>query len=396
MGNANDEWFIFQGNNAEPHGDDAEKRLPPPPSWRPYGASISPGVSRRKRRGRTFQTRPNEVKMVNAALYLRRPLLITGRPGTGKSSLAYAIAEELELGEVLYWPITTRTTLKNGLYNYDAIGRLQEVKQLEVRGSAVEDGSPKSAAPSSIETKSEAQQVADFITLGPLGTALLESSRPRVLLIDEIDKSDIDLPNDLLTIFEEGRFEIPELLRLEKEDIDGTQDAEPSTVRVRTAYGDMEDAIARRDRKATIVGGRVVCNEFPLVILTSNGERDFPPPFLRRCLRLNMYEPDRPQLINIVKKHFESIDAKGKKRIDISETQIDYWISAFLDKRDVKKEQLATDQLLNALFMVAREKGPVGDSLDKFIKDYVLASLDRPIPAETTAGKTIAAKSKQS
>jgi MoxR-like ATPase len=293
MSDTDNKWFIFQGNNVKPHGDDMEKRLPPPPSWRPYGASVSPGVSRRKRRGQTFQTRPNEVKMVNAALYLRRPLLITGRPGTGKSSLAYAIAEELELGEVLYWPITTRTTLKNGLYNYDAIGRLQEVKQLEAKGKASEGDTSKSAASASVNTKSEAQQVADFITLGPLGTALLKSSRPRVLLIDEIDKSDIDLPNDLLTIFEEGRFEIPELLRLEKEDPNGTQDAEPTEVRVRTAYSDMEDQIAKRDRKATIEGGRVVCNEFPLVILTSNGERDFPPPFLRRCLRLNMYEPDR-------------------------------------------------------------------------------------------------------
>jgi MoxR-like ATPase len=396
MSDTDNKWFIFQGNNVKPHGDDMEKRLPPPPSWRPYGASVSPGVSRRKRRGQTFQTRPNEVKMVNAALYLRRPLLITGRPGTGKSSLAYAIAEELELGEVLYWPITTRTTLKNGLYNYDAIGRLQEVKQLEAKGKASEGDTSKSAASASVNTKSEAQQVADFIALGPLGTALLKSSRPRVLLIDEIDKSDIDLPNDLLTIFEEGRFEIPELLRLEKEDPDGTQDAEPTEVRVRTAYSDMEDQIAKRDRKATIEGGRVVCNEFPLVILTSNGERDFPPPFLRRCLRLNMYEPDREQLVDIVNKHFERFDKNGEKHIDISKTQIEYWISAFLDKRDNKKEQLATDQLLNALFMVAREKGPVGDSLDKFIKDYVLASLDRPLPADMPAGKTAVAKSKQS
>ena len=395
MSSTDNEWFIFQGNNAEPHGD-VEKRLPPPPSWRPYGTSVSPGVSRRKRRGRTFQTRPNEVKMVNAALYLRRPLLITGRPGTGKSSLAYAIAEELELGEVLYWPITTRTTLKDGLYTYDAIGRLQDVKQLEIQGKLAENESSTGAASARKSAKSEAQEVADFITLGPLGTALMKSSRPRVLLIDEIDKSDIDLPNDLLTIFEEGRFEIPELLRLEKDDPDDTQAAELTEVRVRTAYSDMDDAISKRDRKATIEGGRVVCNEFPLVILTSNGERDFPPPFLRRCLRLNMYEPDRNQLANIVKKHFERIDENGEKHVDISQAQIDYWISAFLDKRDDKKEQLATDQLLNALFMVAREKGPVGDDLDKFIKDYVLASLDRPLPADSTAGKTAAPKSKQS
>ena len=409
MSNTDNEWFIFRGNSAGSESDkphtNIEERLPPPPNWRPFGSSVSPGVSRRKRRGRTFQTRLNEVKMVNAALYLRRPLLITGKPGTGKSSIAYAIAEELDLGEVLYWPITTRTTLKSGLYNYDAIGRLQEVKQLEVQGklaeheASTEAEASKHPAPISkgqIDNaqKSEAQQVADFITLGPLGTALLKSSRPRVLLIDEIDKSDIDLPNDLLTIFEEGRFEIPELLRLEKDDPDGTQDAEPTKVRVRTAYSDMEDAIAKRDRKATVEGGRVICNEFPLVILTSNGERDFPPPFLRRCLRLNMHKPDRPQLIKIVKKHFERIDKKGEKHVDISDTQIDYWISAFLEKRDEKNEQLAADQLLNALFMVAQEKGPVGDDLDKFIKDYVLASLDRPLPADID-GKATASRAKR-
>ena len=195
------DWKIFQGDNRSPHNDILD-RLPEAPSWRPFGKDISPGVSRRKRRGETFRSRPEEVEMVNAALYLRRPLLITGKPGTGKSSLAYAVARELNLGEVLYWSITTRTTLKEGLYTYDAIGRLQEVKQSQEKGEQVDDP----------------QKIAKYITLGPLGTALVQSDRPRVLIIDEIDKSDIDLPNDLLTIFEEGRFEIPELARLERED----------------------------------------------------------------------------------------------------------------------------------------------------------------------------------
>lgn len=359
------DWQIFKGNSTEPH-DDIEERLPPAPSWRPFGKDITPGVSRRKRRGKTFQTRPEEVKMINAALYLRRPLLITGKPGTGKSSIVYAVAEELMLGEVLYWPITTRTTLKNGLYTYDAIGRLQEVKQMEARNA--------------IENTENPQKVADFITLGPLGTALLSSKRPRVLLIDEIDKSDIDLPNDLLTIFEEGRFEIPELLRLEKDERHQSGGSKSISVKVRTAYTD-DEGITKADRKVTIQGGRVTCNEFPLVILTSNGERDFPPPFLRRCLRLNMYEPDRKQLAAIVRKHFENLQGD----YDVSEEQINRWINTFLVKRDQgKKEQLATDQLLNALFMVARNRENLGDDMDEFINAFLLAPLDRPLSTKPT------------
>lgn len=125
--------------------------------------------------------------MVNAALYLRRPLLVTGNPGTGKTSLAYSVAYELDLGEVLYWPITTRTTLKDGLYNYDAVGRLQDAK---------------------LNPDDSLNRIGKYITLGPLGTALLPSERPRVLLIDEIDKSDVDLPNDLLHVFENGEYTI--------------------------------------------------------------------------------------------------------------------------------------------------------------------------------------------
>lgn len=369
------DWQIFQGNNTEPHND-VEERLPSAPSWRPFGDDISPGVSRRKRRGKTFQTRPNEVKMINAALYLRRPLLITGKPGTGKSSIAYAVAEELMLGEVLYWPITTRTTLKSGLYTYDAIGRLQDVKQREA-----------SSQPNASALADDPQKVADFVTLGPLGTALLPSNRPRVLLIDEIDKSDIDLPNDLLTIFEEGRFEIPELLRLEKDDPDNPDATELQRVRVRTAYTDEEET-TKGDRKVSIEGGRITCKEFPLVILTSNGERDFPPPFLRRCLRLNMYEPDKKQLTAIVRKHFETVDGG----CEVSPEKIEQWIDTFLAKRKEGKEQLANDQLLNALFMVVRGRDPVGDDLDAFIEHFLLAPLDRPL-APTTADRPSGAKS---
>jgi MoxR-like ATPase len=343
------DWKLFQGDNRNPH--DAINDLPDAPPWRPFGNNKA-DESRRKR-GETFQAQPEEIEMVNAALYLRRPLLLTGKPGTGKSSLAYAVAHELKLGEVLYWSITTRTTLKDGLYSYDAIGRLQEAKDSKTRGKYVEDP----------------QKIADYITLGSLGTALLESDRPRVLIIDEIDKSDIDLPNDLLTIFEEGRFEIPELARLEKDDDPTGAKSVPIEVRVRTAYVDEAES-TYADRKVTIKGGRIICKEFPLVILTSNGERDFPPPFLRRCLRLNMRDPDRKQLERIITAHL--------KDCNLSEQQISDLINTFLQRRDTDREQLATDQLLNALFMIVREREWMGNEKQDLI-DRLLAPLDRPL-----------------
>jgi MoxR-like ATPase len=344
------DWKLFQGDNRDPH--DAIENLPEAPPWRPFGKPASPGASRRKQRGETFRARPEEIEMVNAALYLRRPLLITGKPGTGKSSLAYAVAHELKLGEVLYWPITTRTTLKDGLYSYDAIGRLQAVKQ------------------SDAQDKDDPQKIADYVTLGPLGTALLASDRPRVLVIDEIDKSDIDLPNDLLTIFEEGRFEIPELARLEKDSDEGAPPSAPIGVKIRTAYVGASDGTGA-EKKVTITGGRISCTEFPLVILTSNGERDFPPAFLRRCLRLNMRDPKIDELKRIITAHLENCD--------LSDAEVDGLIGNFLDRRDGRnQEQLSTDQLLNALFMIARQRDWVGDEKEILI-EHLLAPLDRPL-----------------
>ena len=330
------DWKIFTGNQ---DSTDAWT-LPDPPSWRPFGKEKKLGESRRKHRGETFLVREEEIKMVNAALYLRRPLLVTGKPGTGKSSLAYKVAQELKLGEVLYWPITTHTTLKDGLYNYDAIGRLQEVKLLERE--------QKELTPE--ERKDQLKQIEKYITLGPLGTALLESEKPRILLIDEIDKSDIDLPNDLLTLFEEGRFEIPELVRLKEE---------VPSVEVRTAYTDTTD-VTQKDIKTPINDGLVICNAFPFVILTSNGERDFPAPFLRRCLRLTMKEPEKPDLIKIIEAHLEETITNNP--------DIDKLIDNFIQKRN--SQTLATDQLLNAIFMV--KKGAIStqdDLISQLLKD---------------------------
>ncbi|GAA4971220.1 AAA family ATPase [Actinoplanes utahensis] len=290
------EWWRYRGDG-KPHQDWV---LPDAPSWRAFAPRQRFGDMAR---GATFQAEEREIDLVNAALMLRRPLLITGAPGTGKSSLAFAVAYELDLGPVLYWPINSRSTLREGLYEYDAIGRLQD--------NGMATGTP---------------DIGPYLTLNALGTALLPRSRPRVLLIDELDKGDIDLPNDLLNVFEEGGFPIPELVRL--------ADRAPD-VEIRTADGG----------RAVVGGGEVRCSEFPFVVLTSNGERDFPPAFLRRCLQLDLKAPDRQKLIRIVRAHLDAEVAAAA----------DPLITEFLRRRD--RDLLATDQLLNAVYLLAGDSG---------------------------------------
>lgn len=318
------DWKIFTGGN-ESH--DEILRLPPPPPWRDFDRIG-------ERRGATYRAETREVDLVNAALYLRRPLLVTGPPGAGKSSLAYAVARELRLGPVLRWSINSRSTLVEGLYQYDALARLRDANLEQLargRGDAAEAGG---SGPGPDSGLGAAADVGRYVRLGPLGTALLPADRPRVLLIDELDKSDIDLPNDLLHVFEEGGYEIPELVRV--------ADLAPE-VEILTDGGEGEGA------KAVVRGGRVRCSAFPFVVLTSNGERELPPAFLRRCLRLDILVPDLQRLRRIVLAHLGDADPAAVEEL----------LSEFLGRRE-SGQLLATDQLLNAIFLVAQGRIPEG------------------------------------
>ncbi|GGS59940.1 AAA family ATPase [Streptomyces violaceus] len=286
-------WRIFRGDG-EPRGI---RGLPPAPPWRRFGDRPRSGRS-----GAPYLISAKDADVVNAALHLRRPLLVTGQPGTGKSSLARAIAYELQLGDVLHWPVNSRSTVSEALYRYDAVGRLRETALNRDR-------------------EHEEPPIGTFVRLGPLGTALVPRTEPRVLLVDELDKGDVDLPNDLLTVFEEGEYEIPELARLPEDQL---------VVDVLSADADTRIRVTR---------GRVRCDEFPIVVITSNGERDFPPAFLRRCVRLELPPPDSQRLREIVSAHLGEAAA----------ADVEDLLHNFLSRQ--QRGGLATDQLLNAVFL---------------------------------------------
>ena len=259
---------------------------------------------------------------VNAAIHLRRPLLVTGTPGCGKTSLAYAIAEELDLGPVLSWAVTPRTQLQDGQFLYDAVGRLQDA------GWGTASSGTKGTA---LPPADDQRPTSDYLKLGPVGTAFLPFSRPRVLLIDELDKGDLQLPNELLNLFEEGFFEIPQLVREARRQ-------------------NPEEQLHTADPGCTwpVSGGRVVCREFPIIVLTSNGEREFPAAFHRRCIRVEMPTPSHEDLVHVVGAHFKPSAQLSAK--DLAEE-----IRQFLG--DEGNLDRATDQLLNALYLLTLQQG---------------------------------------
>lgn len=291
--------------------------LAPPPPWRTFP---------RRAMANEFQPPAGLVESVNSALHLRRPLLVTGPAGSGKSSVIDQVASELKLGAVLHWHITSRSTLTDALYRYDALGRIQ-AQRLGQSGGV--------------------DNIAPFMQLGPLGTALLPSDQPRALLIDEVDKSDLDLPSDLLNILERGEFEIPELARYQED-----------VVSVRQWGGDEHHDIRR---------GRVHCTQFPFIVMTSNGERDFPAAFLRRCIRYTMPPPTVPLLRQMIMAHLQIDIEDGGPVRDLVEEFV-----ARLDSGD----SLAIDQLLNAVHVMSGTMAP-DDGRHQYVVELLMRELSR-------------------
>lgn len=330
------QYQIFTGESKN-KGTNAISRLSEAPPWRTFSNEA------KETRGKGYKASPEEIDVVNAALHLRRPILVTGKPGTGKTSLAYAVQYELDLDPILVWSITSKTTLQQGLYTYDAIARLQDSSLSKDKG--------------------EIPPIGTYIRLGPLGTAFLNSQhveghRPKILLIDEIDKSDIDFPNDLLHIFEEGFFTIPEIARLPAE----------QKTRTKGVQVDVHDDSHGQDGKAWVdASGKVQCQEFPLVIMTSNNEREFPPAFLRRCLRLDIQPPSKERLTEIVASR---IPESQENRM----TQVEALIDRFVNLRDDSNDrrELATDQLLNAIQLLLKGYDFGDNKHDKEILDNII------------------------
>ncbi|GGV00438.1 ATPase AAA [Actinomadura cremea] len=303
-------WEIFTGDG-EPRRLEGKEhawqgRLPDPPPWR------APRSADGEDPPTPFVMTDALRQAINAALHLRRPLLLMGPAGMGKSSVVDVIARELELGPVLRWHITSKSVVTDGLYQYDALDRLHATqlargrKQPRERSAHVSDDPPEMPGTGAAkETRgpvdADEAAIERFIKLGPLGTALADRA-PRAVLIDEIDKSDLDLPGDLLNVIEGLEFEIPPLLRNRGDEF-----------RVRGADDGTYD----------VGGGKVRAAEFPVIVFTSNSERTFPPPFLRRCVRFEMRKPGRELLTEIVQKHLQHVPDSARSEIGLFAAELE-------------------------------------------------------------------------
>lgn len=229
-----------------------------------------------------YRPDPELVRAVNLAIYLERPLLLEGEAGCGKSRLAYAVA--YELGLPLYvWSVRSTSQAREGQYTYDAILRLHDVQIMQAGGQA---------------PGRNPRDPKDYLAFGQLGKAFRLTDHPAVVLIDEIDKADLDFPNDLLSVLEKPRhFDIPEIGEVGKD----------------------KGVTARHP---------------PIVIITSNKEKgNLPPPFLRRCVYYYIRFPEEAAVLKqIVALHLPKLLDRAPREAS-EQALIDKAIALFLEIR---------------------------------------------------------------
>jgi len=222
---------------------------------------------------------------VNAAVTLRRPLLVKGEPGTGKTVLAHEIAKAVD-APLIEWNVKSTTKAQQGLYEYDAVARLRDGQLGDER----------------------VHDIANYIKKGKLWEAFTSERLP-VLLIDEIDKADIEFPNDLLQELDRMSFDVYET----------------------------HETIA--------------ANERPIVVITSNNEKELPDAFLRRCFFHYIKFPDRETMREIIDVHFP----------DIQKTLVTRAMDMFYELREVPglKKKPSTSELLDWLKLLLNEDMPL-------------------------------------
>jgi MoxR-like ATPase len=232
---------------------------------------------------------PDLMLAVNAAATLKRPLLVKGEPGTGKTMLAEEVAQALKM-PLLQWHIKSTTKAQQGLYEYDAVSRLRDSQLAGAEGSE------------------KVKDIGNYIVKGVLWQAFT-ADRPVVLLIDEIDKADIEFPNDLLREIDRMEFYVYETRELVK-------------------------AVHR-----------------PLVFITSNNEKELPDAFLRRCFFHYIKFPDAETMQRIVGVHFPNL----KKEL------LSAALKNFYDVRNLPglKKKPSTSELLDWLKLLLAEDIPL-------------------------------------